>query len=140
MHPASLEFWVWFYEVANEGAEMSPEERRRAIEARWHPDLVLIQSREMPGTAGEFHGHEGLMAANRELLESWETIDWRPREVHDLGDGRYLILLWTSGRARRSGLELEGEIAHIVSLRDAKAERLETYLSWEAARQAAGLG
>jgi ketosteroid isomerase-like protein len=60
--------------------------------------------------------------------------------VHELGEGRYLILLWTGGRARRSGLELEGEIAHIVKLRDGRAERLDVYLGWDAARQAAGLG
>jgi ketosteroid isomerase-like protein len=140
MDPSSLEFWEWFYEVATEGASMSPEERQLAIEERWHPDLVLIQSAEMPGTAGEFHGYEGLAAANRELLESWEQIDWKPREVHDLGEGRYLILLETRGRARRSGLELEGGIAHIVTVRAGRAERLEVYLGWDAAREAAGLG
>jgi ketosteroid isomerase-like protein len=140
MDPTSLEFWEWFYAAANEGPSMSPEERLRAVEERWHPDLVLIQSPEMPGTAGEFHGYEGLAAVNRELYESWETIDWRPREVHELGEGRYLVLLETSGRARLSGLELEGgEIAHLVTLRDGKAERL-AYLGWEAARGAAGLG
>jgi hypothetical protein len=32
---------------------MTPEERQRAIEGRWHPDLVLIQDPKMPGTAGE---------------------------------------------------------------------------------------
>jgi ketosteroid isomerase-like protein len=141
MDPTSLEFWEWFYAVANEGPSMSLEERRRAVEERWHPDLVLIQSPEMPGTAGEFHGYEGLSAVNRELYESWETIDWRPREVHELGEGRYLVLLEASGRARRSGVQLEGgEIAHLVTLRDGKAARLDTYLGWEAAREAAGLG
>jgi hypothetical protein len=50
---------------------MSSEQRQRAIEERWQPDLVLIQAPEMPGTAGEFHGYEGLAAANRDLLESW---------------------------------------------------------------------
>jgi ketosteroid isomerase-like protein len=139
--PTSLEFWEWFYEVANEGAGWRPEERQRAIEERWHPDLVLIQSPEVPGTAGEFHGYEGLAAVNRELLESWEQIDWRPREVHELGEGRYLVLLETSGRARRSGILLEGgQIGHILTVRDGKAERMEVYMTWQGAREAAGLG
>jgi hypothetical protein len=139
--PGSLEFWEWFYEPANEGASMSAEERQRAIEERWQPDLVLIQAPEMPGTAGEFHGYEELAAANRELLESWETVSWQPREAHDLGEGRYLVLVEASGRGRGSGLLLEGgEIGHIVTLRDGKAERLDTYLSWDAAREAAGFG
>jgi len=139
MDPSSLEFWEWFYAPANEGASLSPEERQRTAEERWHPDLVLIQSPEMPGTAGEFHGYEGLAAANRELLEAWEEIRWQPREVQDLGGGRYLILLWTGGRARLSGVDLEGEIGHIVTLRDRKAAHLDTFLGWDTARQAAGL-
>ena len=65
MDPRSLEFWEWFYEPANRGAELSPEERSRAVEQRWHPDLVLIQSPEMVGTAGEFHGYEGLARTMR---------------------------------------------------------------------------
>jgi hypothetical protein len=119
---------------------MGAEERWRATEERWHPDLVLIQSPEMPGTAGEFHGYEGLAAVSRELYESWETIDWRPREVHELGHDRYLVLIEASGRARRSRVELEGgEIGHLVTLRDGKAARLDVNLGWDAARDAAGL-
>ncbi len=138
MDPGTLEFWEWFYEISNRGAEMSADERRRAVQERWHPDLVLVQSPELPGTAGEFHGYDGLAAVNRELLEAWESMRWRPREVHELGGDRYLVLLETSGRGRASGVQLEGgEIGHVVKLRDGKAERLDTYLGWDAARQAA---
>jgi hypothetical protein len=138
--PNSLEFWEWFYETGNEGQSWSPEEMREAIEERWHPDLVLIQDPEFPGTAGEFHGYEGLMAANRELLESWESIHWQPREVQDLGGERYLVLVEASARGRGSGIPLEGgEIGHIVQLREGRAERLDTYRGWDAARRAAGL-
>jgi hypothetical protein len=138
--PRSLDFWQWFYEPANEGASWGPEQRQRAIEERWHPDLVLNQSPEMPGTAREFHGYEGLAAVMRELLESLDEIQWQPREVHDLGGERYLVLVEASGRGRGSGIPLEGgEIAHIVQLRERRAERLDTYLGWDGAREAAGL-
>jgi hypothetical protein len=141
MDPTSLEFWEWFFEPANEGASWSLEERRRAIEERWQPDLVLIQSPEMPGTAGEFHGYKGLMSVYREQLESWEAISWQPREVHALAEGRYLVLIEASGRGRGSGIELQGgEVGHLVTLREGRAERLETYLGWDTAREAAGLG
>ena len=50
MDPASLEFWEWFYVTGNEGKSLSAEEMQRAIEERWHPDLVLIQDAEVPGT------------------------------------------------------------------------------------------
>jgi hypothetical protein len=140
MDPTSLEFWEWFYVTGNEAASMSAEQMQRALEERWHPDLVLIQDPRFPGTAGEFHGYEGLMDVNRELLESYDEIHWRPREVHDLGDDRYLVLLEASGRGRGSGIPLEGgEIGHVVQLREERAERLDTYLGWDAAREAAGL-
>jgi hypothetical protein len=141
MDPGTLEFWEWFYEAANEGRWMSSEERRRAAEERWQPDLVVVQTPDLPDTAGEFHGYEGLAAVNRELFESWESIEWRPVEVEDLGGGRYLVLLETSGRSR-SGVELggrAGDLGHIVTLRDRKAARLVTYRGWDAARRAAGL-
>jgi hypothetical protein len=140
MDPRSPEFWEWFYAIANQWPSMSPEEQQGAVEERWHPDLAVIQSPEMPGTAGEFHGYEGLAAANRELLESWETMNWQPREVHGLGEGRYLVLIEASGRGRASGILVEGaEVGHIVTLREGRAERLEAYLGWDAAREAAGL-
>jgi hypothetical protein len=140
MDPTSLEFWHWFYEPANEGATWSAEERRRGIGERWHPDLVLMQSPEMVGTAREFHGYEGLAALMRELLESWDTIEWRPEQVHDLGEDRYLVLIEASGRGRGSGVRLGGDrIGHLITLRDGRAERLEVYRGWDTAREAAGL-
>jgi hypothetical protein len=68
--------------------------------------------------------------ANRELYESWEAISWQPREVHPLGDDRYLVLVETGGRGRASGVELEGgEIGHIVILRGDRAARMDVYLA-----------
>jgi hypothetical protein len=93
MDPTSLDFWEWFYVTGNEGKSLSAEEMQLAIEERWHTDLVLIQDPKFPGTAGEFHGYGGLMAVNRELIESWDEIQWQPREVHDLGGDRYLVLI-----------------------------------------------
>ena len=50
MDPTSLEFWEWFYVTGNEGKSLSAEQMQRAIEERWHPDLVLIQDPKFPGT------------------------------------------------------------------------------------------
>jgi ketosteroid isomerase-like protein len=140
MDPRSLDFWEWFYEPVNRGAEMSADERRRAVEERWHPDLVLIQSSDMPGTAGEFHGYDGLAANTRELLESWDQVNFRPDQVHMVGDDRYLVLVEASGRGRGSGVSLSGDwLGHLVTIRDGRAERLEVYRGWDEAREAAGV-
>jgi hypothetical protein len=136
----SIEFWEWFYDSGADWLQKTPEERRRDMEERWHPDLVLNQDPQVPDTRGEFHGYEGLRAANRELYESWEAIYWQPREVHSLGGDRYLVLLESGARGRASGIELEGgEIGHIVTLRGDRAERMDVFLGWDAARDAAGL-
>jgi hypothetical protein len=90
MDPTSLEFWEWFYEPASEGASLSAEERRRATEERWHPDLVVDPEprdagdrRRVPrlrGSCGEHAGAARILGP-RHLA---------PREVHDLGRDRYL--------------------------------------------------
>jgi ketosteroid isomerase-like protein len=127
----SLEFWDWFYEPSVDDSE--------PIEDRWHRDLVVHQSPDLPGTAGTFRGYEGLRQTNRELIESYGDIRFRPREAHELDGGRWLVLLTISGRGRGSGIEMEGEVGHIVTLRDGRATQLDIFLSWAAAREAAGL-
>src|SRR6187431_2663771 len=107
MKEGSLEFWDWFYEPA--------VEESASIEERWHPDLVIHQSPDLPGTAGTFHGYEGLKQNNRELIESYDDIRFHPREARELDGGRWLVLLTLSGRGRGSGIELEGEIGHIIT-------------------------
>jgi hypothetical protein len=119
---------------------MSLDERTVAVKERWHPDLVLIQSPEMPGTAGEFHGYDGLADNTRELLESWDQVHFRPDQVHVVGEDRYLVLIEASGRGRVSGVELHGDwLGHLVTLRQGKAERLEVHRGWDEARRVAGV-
>lgn len=132
MEHGSLEYFRWFY--------AGRLDRPGEMEQRWHEDLVIHQSREFPDTAGTFTGYEGLSAMNLELQESYEGLIWEPKSVEPLGDDRYLVLLTVSGRGRGSGIELQGEIAHIITLRDGRAARLDTYLSMDAAREAPGLG
>jgi ketosteroid isomerase-like protein len=94
----------------------------------------------MPGTAGEFHGYEGLAANTRELLDSWDQVNFRPDQVHVVGHDRYLVLVEASGRGRVSGVQLSGDwLGHLVTLRDGKVARLEVYRGWDAAREAAGI-
>ena len=65
---------------------------------------------------------------------------WEPLAVDSLGDDRYLVTVRTAGKGRGSGIELEGDIGHIVTLRAGRVERLDTYYRLDDARKAAGLG
>jgi hypothetical protein len=128
--PGSHEYFRWFYGEIH-SAEGIPE--------RWTEDAVVHQSPDMPGTAQVFEGHEGVMAVGRELTESYSEIEWDPREVRELGDARYLVLIWATGRGRGSGIVLEGEIGHVVTLEGDRVGAMDVYLSWDAARDAAGV-
>jgi ketosteroid isomerase-like protein len=131
VQPGSLEWFRWFY--------AGRLDRPGEMEERWHPDLVINQSEEFPDTQGTFRGYEGISAMNRELQESLEYVIWEPVAVEPLGGERYLVTVKTVGKGRGSGIELEGDIGHIVTLRDGRAQQLDTYLSLDAARAAAAL-
>ena len=129
-------YFDWFYE--------GDPDVRTEFEERWHPDVVLIQASEMLGTAGEFHGYEGVRAVAAELDESFESIEWNPQEVITSGDRRFLVILEPAGRSHH-GVEIKqadigGWLGHVVTLHeDGRVSRLEAYLDESEAREAAGL-
>ena len=132
MEEGSLEWFQWFYA----GRLNRPGD----MEERWHEDLVVNQAEEFPDSEGTFHGYGGLSAMIRELQQSLEYVTWEPLAVDSLGDDRYLVTVRTAGKGRGSGIELEGDIGHIVTLREGRVARLDTYYRLDDARKAAGLG
>ena len=133
-----MAFLRWFYES---GDALSPAD----VEARWHPEMTLIQSPEMPGTAGEFRGYDGLRAVNAEIGESFPKIHWNPQDATELPDGRFLVSLEPTVETSH-GLTLDqtvigGWLGHLITMHeDGRVLRLETYLDQDKARAAAGLG
>lgn len=130
MKPGTPEYFRWFYGEIH-SAEGIPD--------RWTEDVVVHQAPDMPGTAQRFEGHEGVRAVGRELTESWSDIEWDPHEVRELGDDRYLVLVQVSARGRSSGIVLEDRIAHLITLEGDRVAGMDVYLSWDAARDAAGV-
>jgi hypothetical protein len=132
-----MAFFRWFYDAGDTDV-------RTDVEARWDPDLVLIQAPEMAGTAGEFHGYAGLAAVQAELSESFPKIDWNPIDAVEADDGRFLVFLEPKAETNQ-GLTLDqavvgGWLGHVITLADdGRVKRLETYLDEEKAREAAGL-
>lgn len=129
--PGTREYFDWFYK----GDWREPG----AVEERWHPDLIVHQSSDVPDTKGTFHGYEGLKETFGELRESFAGIVWDPIEIHDLGGGRYLLKVRVSGRGKGSGLAMDMEIGHLFTLRDGRASQLDVFFDWDRAREAAGL-
>jgi ketosteroid isomerase-like protein len=104
-----------------------------------HDDVEVHQSPEIPGTTGSFHGKRGAVRAMEEIAEAFGDIDWSPRHIYDLGDGRILSLVKPKVRGKGSGIQLESEVGHVVHMRAGKIARLDVYLGWEKALQAVGL-
>jgi len=101
--------------------------------------VELHQAVDLVGTKGAFRGKDGALELLDEIAESFTEIDWRPQRVIDLGDERYLVLLFPKGTGAGSGVVLEAEVAHLVQQRDGKTTRLDTFVGWAEALEAVGL-
>ena len=102
-------------------------------------DVELHQSTDLPGTKGTFRGKDSFLELLDEIAESFTEIDWRPQRVIDLGDERYLVLLLPRGTGVGSGVVVETEVAHLIQQRNGKTIRLDTFLGWNNALEAASL-
>jgi uncharacterized protein len=88
------------------------------------------------GGSGSYHGHGGLRRYLRDLDEAWSTFEaqihsLRPVGEHVLMEGR----LRATGR--KSGVEVDAEMAWLHSFRDGKYARLRIFLDPAEAAEAA---
>lgn len=74
----------------------------------------------------------------REQLEGWASAEPKPAYVVDPGD-RVLALGIFHVRGDASGVQLEQELAQLVTLREGLVERDQAWFSWEEGLRAAGL-
>ena len=101
-----------------------------AVEWRNPPDSPI---------AGVFHGHEGVREWQRLADESFDEMDFRPRELIEASDGRVLAICDARVRGRGSEVVVEVPFAHVVRVRGGKAVAFETYSQVADARTAVGL-
>jgi ketosteroid isomerase-like protein len=96
-------------------------------------------SDEFPGIAGVYHDTETPNTRLLTWLCEWET--WRCEAEEYLELGAVVVALTRYyGRGRGSGVEIEREGAHVWTLRDGKAVRLEVFADRSRAlREARGL-
>jgi ketosteroid isomerase-like protein len=102
-------------------------------------DVELHQVLDLVGTRGTFRGKDGFLKLLSEIAESFTEIDWRPQRVIDLGDERYLVLLYPKGTGVGSGVVVETQVAHLIQQRDGKTIRVDTFLGWAEALESVGL-
>jgi ketosteroid isomerase-like protein len=122
---------AWFQDLYARGTQPG------TVPECWTEDVVVIQSSDVPDTAGTFRGHEGVLAAGREIAESVRGMSWVVSEVEELGGDRYLVLVHMRGEGHGSGVPVDVEAGHIVTLDGERIARLEAFLGWDEARAAA---
>ena len=123
---------------------------RRGYE-RWaelgSPDLAFLDPeiewrgpREFPDLAEPHFGHEGVARYIAKVNEAFDDYQMNPEEFIDAGADRVLVFSREGGRGRGSGAEVQTHpTAHLWTLRDGKAIRMESYWERSDALEAAGL-
>jgi ketosteroid isomerase-like protein len=110
-----------------------------ALLERTHPDFHFDVAGVFPGFEGTYHGREGM----REIWNLWhEAFDPFKIEVErliDLGDQRFLGLLWFVGTGRESGIETRIKYAQLARFEEGLVREMVGYADWDEALRAAGL-
>jgi ketosteroid isomerase-like protein len=116
----------------------------RSIYARWQArqnalelmadDVVWDFSRRQVEPE-VYRGHEGVLTFIHQLFEGWSALRNEPSEFISIGD-RVLVLLAIKGTGRSTGLEVVEQIAHLWTVNDGKATRLEYFGDVAQARRA----
>jgi ketosteroid isomerase-like protein len=97
------------------------------IEQRCDPKIVLKPAGVFPESA-ETRGREGMMRLLTAQAEAFERLRIEPQEVIEAGD-RIVVSVSFGGRARHTGLEVDVSVAHVWTLHNHKALRLDMYSS-----------
>jgi ketosteroid isomerase-like protein len=100
-------------------------------------DVVFVVSGP---EGGEYHGLEGLGFAWRNFLSAWEDFRIEAERVVPGREGLYVLLMRNIGRGKGSGLEIDADVANLVTVREGKIARLEMFWDRDAALHAAGVG
>lgn len=107
-----------------------------AILAECDPDVVWRPY--LSEVRGPVEGHDGIRAYLVSLSQEWEYLRQEPEEFFDAGD-RVVAFLHTHSRGRQSGVELDLEVAHVLTFKDGLCVESVTYVDREEGLRAAGL-
>jgi ketosteroid isomerase-like protein len=107
-----------------------------AMRERIAPDAVFDFSDLYPD-APLLRGVEAV----REFRKSapWEELEFEADEVLDVGDDRVLVLVRTHAKGKSSGVAVEQEVAHVLTIRDGCLVHFKVYPDREQALSAVGL-
>jgi ketosteroid isomerase-like protein len=106
-------------------------------------DLVstdfVIDDHTVPEDTTGPRGQQALVELFGRLREAFGDYRVELLDLTDLGDGRVLAIIRTSGIGRGSQIEMEGDVGEVFVIRDGFAVRADIYPSPAEARRAAGI-
>jgi ketosteroid isomerase-like protein len=127
--------------LAQEGyALMNRGEFDRFVNELTHPDYEFHTGVDVPSIPSVVRGRDELRA----WIEQWYVDPWEDQlqmdveRIEELEDGRVLALLTLRATGRESGVQVDTEYAHILTLRDRLCVRCDGFPSWKQALAAAG--
>ena len=96
--------------------------------------------REFPDLAEPYYGYEGAKQYRRKIAEVLDDYRMVPERFIDAGDDRVLVFSREGGRGKGSGAEVFTHLtAHVWTLKDGKAVRMQSYWERADAIEAVGL-
>ena len=125
------------YRRFNEDASDPPGERELASLDFWHADGVYVNSADDPDP-GIHNGIDAVRGQIGRWVETYPNLRVEPLEIRTNGNVAFVWVRF-SGHGAGSGLPIEMEIAHVVTIEDGKTRRIEEYSSRDAGLAAAGL-
>jgi ketosteroid isomerase-like protein len=115
------------YEALNRG-DLEAAVEVLAPTAEWH------ESPALPDT-GVFKGRGAVRRFLEDFLESWQEFHQELEEVVVEGD-RAALMIHLTARGRGSGAQVDARYAHVWTVRDGRAVRVDAYDDREAALRA----
>ena len=96
--------------------------------------------REFPDLAETVHGYEGMARYGAKIAEALDDYRMVPERFIDAGDDRVVVFSREGGRGKGSGAEVQTHLtAHLWTLKDGKAVRMQSYWERADALEAVGL-
>jgi ketosteroid isomerase-like protein len=109
-----------------------------AILQFFDPAVELRQSASFFGTAGRFHGYDGLARSAREVFETFRDLHWVPIRLIESGD-HVVATVEARGYGKHSDVEVNATIAHVWTLRGGRIVAWHVYMDPTQALEAVGL-
>jgi uncharacterized protein len=110
-----------------------------ALAEFWDPEINWRAMEGAPDDIGEMQGTEAARRYVEDWFETFDDFTANPEELLDAGDGRVVLVLHISGRAKLSGITTELRFASLYTLRSGKIVRIREYAERKEALEAAGL-